>query len=95
MTRTCLDDARWASLWIVIQRIPNAWKRGKAALRRLLEAVLRVLRTGAPWRDLPDRFDHWASVYHRWRRWCMRGWCELLFEQFRPALPAEGRGWRC
>ena len=90
MTRTSLDDARWASLWVVIQRIPHAWKRDEAALRRFIEAVLWILRTGAPWRDLPETLGPWPSVYHRWRRWCVRGWSELIFEQLRPAVPDDG-----
>jgi transposase len=90
MTRTSLDDAQWASLMLVIQRIPHAWKRDEAALRRFIEAVLWILRTGAPWRDLPDTLGHWPSVSHRWRRWCVRGWCELIFEHLRPMVPADG-----
>jgi transposase len=90
VTRTSLDDAWWASLMMVIQRIPHAWKRDEVALRRFVEAVIWILRTGAPWRDLPETLGYWPSVYHRWRRWCVRGWCELIFEQLRPALPADG-----
>ena len=90
MTRTSLDDAQWTSLMLVIQQIPHAWKRDEAALRRFIEAVLWILRTGAPWRDLPDTLGHWPSVYHRWRRWCVRGWCELIFEHLRPMVPADG-----
>ena len=90
MTRTSLDDAQWASLMLTIQRIPHAWKRDEAGLRRFITAVLWVLRTGAPWRDLPDELGHWPSVYHRFRRWCVRGWWDLLFEHLRPAVPAEG-----
>jgi transposase len=90
MTRTRLDDARWASLMLVMQHIPLAWKRDEAALRRFVEAVLWICRTGAPWRDLPEVLGQWPSVYHRWRRWCLRGWWELVFEALRPALPADG-----
>jgi transposase len=90
MTRTNLDDTHWASLMLVIQRIPHAWKRDEAGLHRFITAVLWVLRTGAPWRDLPDALGHWSSVYHRFRRWCVRGWWEQLFEHLRPALPADG-----
>lgn len=32
----------------------------------------------------------WPSVYHRWRRWCLRGWWGLVFEAMRPAVPAHG-----
>jgi len=90
MTRTSLDDAQWTSLMLVIQQIPHAWKRDEAAVRRFIEAVLWILRTGAPWRDLPETLGHWPSVYHRWRRWCVRGWCNLIFEHLRPMVPADG-----
>jgi transposase len=90
MTRTNLDDTQWTSLMLVIQRIPHAWKCDEAGLRRFITAVLWILRTGAPWRDLPDTLGHWPSVYHRFRRWCVRGWWELIFEHLRPAVPAEG-----
>ena len=54
MARTSLDDAQWVSLMLVMQRIPFAWKRNEAALRRFVEAALWICRTGAPWRDLPE-----------------------------------------
>jgi transposase len=88
MTRTSLDDAQWVSLMLVMQQIPFVWKRDDVALRRFVEAALWICRTGAPWRDLPDGLGLWSSVYHRWRRWCLRGWWELIFEALRPSLPA-------
>jgi transposase len=90
MTRTRLDDAQWVSLMLVMQQIPFAWKRDEAALRRFIEAALWICRTGAPWRDLPETLGTWSSVYHRWRRWCLRGWWEVIFEAMRPSLPADG-----
>ena len=90
MTRTSLDDAQWASLMLTMQQIPHAWKRDEAALRRFVGAALWIGRTGAPWRDLPDELGLWSSVYHRWRRWCVRGWWELVFEAMCPAVPADG-----
>ena len=39
----------------------------------MLSAILFVLRTGLPWRDLPERYGPWSSVYARYRRWCASG----------------------
>jgi len=53
--------------------------------RLFLEAVLWRVRTGAPWRDLPQAFGNWNSAFRRFRRWAERGVFERLFE----ALSAE------
>lgn len=39
----------------------------------MFAAMFYVLRTGIPWRDLPERFGPWGSVYTRFRRWCATG----------------------
>ncbi len=41
--------------------------------RQFLEAVLWILRTGAPWRDLPDEYGHWHTVSMRFSRWAKKG----------------------
>lgn len=45
----------------------------------MVSAMVFVLRTGIPWRDLPGELGCWSSVYTRWRRWCAVGlWGRLL-----------------
>ena len=45
---------------------------------RFVGAVFWVLRTGAPWRDLPSGFGKWSTVYRRYRRWAIAGRWEAL-----------------
>ena len=48
--------------------------------RLFLDAVLWVGKTGAPWRDLPERFGNWNSVFRRFSRWAQRGVWLKVFE---------------
>jgi transposase len=41
--------------------------------RLFVNAVVWIAKTGAPWRDLPDRFGNWNSVFQRFNRWCKAG----------------------
>lgn len=41
--------------------------------RQMLNAMLWVIRSGAPWRDLPEYYGPWQSVYTRFRRWEQAG----------------------
>lgn len=47
--------------------------------RLMVEAICWRLRTGAPWRDLPERFGPWQTAWYRFDRWCADGtWARLL-----------------
>src|SRR4029077_11672580 len=45
-----------------------------------LDAVLWIARTGAPWRDLPERFGNWNSTWRRFDRWARKGVWREVFE---------------
>ncbi len=47
--------------------------------RLFLNAVLWIAKTGAPWRDLPERFGKWNSVWRRFDRWAKKGVWERVF----------------
>lgn len=85
MHRHALTDAQWRRL----QRVLPTQKAGPAAKRgdRLfIEAVVYRVRTGLPWRDLPERFGPWKSIYNRFSNWAKKGHWEAIFH----ALQDEG-----
>ncbi len=74
--RLFFSDERWRA---IAPGIATLVRRGpKGELRRFLEAVVWILRSGAPWRDLAERFGRWESVYRRYRRWALAGRWEKL-----------------
>lgn len=57
--------------------------------RLFVNAVLYVLKTGVPWRDLPERFGNWNSVWRRYDRWCASGvWQKIMALITDPAAEA-------
>ena len=50
--------------------------------RLFVNAVFWIAKTGAPWRDLPERFGKWNSIFQRYNRWCKCGVWQRLVEAF-------------
>ena len=48
--------------------------------RRVLDAVFWLMRTGAPWRDLPEEFGNWNSIFRQFRRWADSGVWDVVLE---------------
>lgn len=48
--------------------------------RLFINAILWIAKTGAPWRDLPERFGNWNSVWRRFDRWACKGVWQRIFE---------------
>jgi transposase len=73
-----ITDTAWAT---VEPLLPTNGGRGQQWRdhRQVLNGILWKLRTGAPWRDLPDRYGPWRTVYARLVRWQQDGtWDRLL-----------------
>jgi putative transposase len=73
LDRLVLSDAAWARMApLVIGRPDQKGSTGRDN-RMFVEGVLWIVRTGSPWRDLPDAFDDWNSVFRRFNRWSQKG----------------------
>ena len=67
--RLILNDAQWARMAPHI--IGDERSRGSSARdnRMFIEAVLWIVRTGSPWRDLPAHFGNWSTAFRRFSDW--------------------------
>jgi len=59
--------------------------------RTTLNGMLWILRSGAPWRDLPDRYGKWKSVYHRFNRWRRDGLFDRILKALQIRLDKQGK----
>ncbi len=58
--------------------------------RQVINAICWVKRTGSPWRDLPERYGPWQSVYTRFRRWTRAGVWDGIFAAVQQQADAAG-----
>jgi transposase len=89
MYRHALTENQWRRLQAVLPR----QKAGSEATRRgrlFIEAVLFRAKTGLPWRDLPERFGPWKSVYNRFNNWAKKGHWEALFKELQIEVDETG-----
>jgi transposase len=86
--RVQLDDRQWAKVEAFLL---SEVGRGRPALddRRFVEAVLWILRTGAPWRDLPSEFGPWQTVFNRFDRWSKNGKWQRLMKSLQQGVDDE------
>jgi transposase len=79
MVRTQLQERQWARVAKVLASQRGAGRPPKDN-RRFVEAVLWWRRTGVPWRDLPEEFGPWKTVFNRFDRWSRTGRWTRLFQ---------------
>jgi transposase len=58
--------------------------------RTTINGILWILRTGAPWRDLPDRYGAWETVSGRFYAWRKQGFWQQILEQLQQQADAAG-----
>lgn len=75
-----LKDQEWNKIADLLPP-ENLGKRGRPRKdnRTMLNAMLWIVRSGAPWRDLPECYGPWESVYSRFRKWIDEGFLDNIF----------------
>lgn len=77
-----LTDDQWQKILPVLKTCPHVRLGAGRDVRRFLEAVLWVTRSGAQWRLLPKHYGNWNAVYKRFARWSAQGIFEKLLAHF-------------
>jgi len=77
LSRGDLTEVEWRILRVLLPVEREPGNRGRERPpkenRSIINGILWRLRTGAPWRDAPERYGKWNSIYRRFRRWCASG----------------------
>ena len=85
MARYDLSEGEWRLIEPLLPDKP----RGVARVddRRVINGIFYALRTGSPWRDLPERYGPYTTVYNRYNRWAKAGIWLRIFETLAAKSP--------
>ena len=77
-----ITDPEWERIKPYIPEEQEAGSRGRPSKdsRTMLNGILWILRSGAAWRDLPERYGPWQTVYKRFVKWSDSGIFEKIFK---------------
>jgi len=85
-----LTDAQWDKIKPLLP--PGKPKTGRTNHdhRTLLNGMIWRAKTGTPWRDLPERYGKWKTVYSRWLRWRDAGVWQQVWEALQQDAEQDG-----
>nr|QSE36747.1 IS5 family transposase ISSfl7 [Shigella flexneri 3a] len=92
MARYDLPDEAWTIIKPLLPPEPATPRAGRpwAEHRKIINGMFWVLCSGAPWRDLPERYGAWKTVYNRFNRWSKSGVINIIFNRLLSLLDANG-----
>jgi transposase len=85
MARFELTDKEWGIISPLLPNKPRGVPRTDD--RRVLNGIFYILRTGSPWRDLPERYGAYTTAYNRYNRWAKAGVWLRIFETLAARSP--------
>jgi transposase len=75
-----IDSGIWERFLKLLREMKHLHTRDEDQLRRFIEAVFFMVRSGCQWRLLPLYYGHWRAVHRRFKRWSDRGILEQLMQ---------------
>jgi transposase len=80
--KTHIDDAAFELISNYLKHERCLYRMSDESLRRFIEAVYWIARSGAQWRMLPPEYGYWNAVYRRFDRWSKQGIWKRMFHYF-------------
>ncbi len=91
MLRTELTDLQWERLQPLLPPQKPPTGRPSKNHRTIINGILWILRTGAPWRDLPKQYGSWKTVSSRFYRWRSAGVWQQVLQKLQQRADGEGK----
>jgi transposase len=91
MSRGDLTEAEWRLLKELLPSERGRKNRPASDNRPIVNGILWRIRTGAPWRDVPEKYGKWITVYQRFRRWSQAGLWEAAATALAQAMADNSR----
>lgn len=88
MERGKLTDEQWALIADLLPE-PAATGRPRVDRRKVIDGILWIVRTGAPWRDLPPEFGTWKTAWRLFDQWTSDGTLDKILHCLRAGFVAE------
>lgn len=86
-----LTDEQWQAVEPILPKRTAVTGRKPKDRRQMLNGIVWVLRSGAPWRDVPERYGRWQTVYDYYRNWRNDGTFARILSTLQIRLDREGR----
>lgn len=86
-----LTDQQWQRLQPLLPDQNPPVGRPNLDHRKVINGILWILRTGSPWRDLPERYGHWQTVCGRFYRWRKQGVWQRIFQRLQQQAQRQGQ----
>jgi len=91
MNRRDLSDQQWARLEPSLPPIKPHTGHSNKDHRPILNGILWIDRTGAPWRDLPERYGKWTTISSRFYRWQKAGIWQQILDKLQSQADKQGK----
>jgi Transposase and inactivated derivatives len=91
MNRGDLSNEQWETLKPLLPPLKPRTGKPNRDHRQVMNGILWILRTGAPWRDLPERYGKWESVATRFYRWQKANIWQQVLERLQADADRQGK----